>query len=162
MAIRELLTADDWQVLQMSVASVFKHVALADGKIDKKETKAFESIMANAAKLKSDIAKELIQSIADPSDILNMLEKSGEKSKDVLQKASLIMDQKLDEKTSLELKKHLVALGIYIGNASGSLFDYTISHDEKDAVREVGKYIGVSVKDLEQTNILIDIINSLD
>lgn len=161
MAYKELLSDEDWAVLEASVASIFKIIAGADGKVDKKEQTAIASVIANSRKLKDSLAKEVLETIETPDDLLLAFEKQKLSPKEILRKAAFILDNKIEPKDGLTYKKHLVAIGVYIGNASGSLFDYNMSHDEMDALREAGAALNISVKDLEQTNIILDIINSI-
>jgi len=55
MAYKELLPNEDWAILQSSIFSVFKMIAGADGKIDKKEKDAIEVIIKNSNKLNNSV-----------------------------------------------------------------------------------------------------------
>lgn len=161
MAYRELLSDEDWLVLQASVAAIFKLIAGADGKIDKKEQKAIEEIIVKANKLRDSMAKEVATSIESAENLLRIYEAQKLPAKEILRKAAFILDNKIDAKDGLTFKKHLIAIGVFIGNASGSMFDFKMSHEEMDALREAGSCLNISVKDLEQTNIILDIINTI-
>ncbi|HOM04218.1 MAG TPA: hypothetical protein PLU67_01860, partial [Candidatus Kapabacteria bacterium] len=65
MAYKELLPNEDWAILQSSIFSVFKMIAGADGKIDKKEKDAIEVIIKNSNKLNNSLAKEILQSVSN-------------------------------------------------------------------------------------------------
>lgn len=161
MNFKEDVKPEDLKMLQLSVLAVYKKIALADGKIDNKEEKALDNILLNVGNLKESLAKDILKSIESPNDLMAELDASGFTPKEILVKAAFILDYLLDEKDSLSFKKHLIALGVYIGNASGTFWDYKMCEDEIEALHEVGKYLGISVKDLEQTNILLDILNSI-
>lgn len=162
MAYHEILPEEDWAILQSSVASVYKLIAGADGKIDKKEENAIRTIIEKAEKLRNSLAKEVLQSIESSEKLNEIFESLKLPSKEILRKAAFILDNKIDPKDAVSFKKHLIALGVFIANASGSLFSYKMSYDEMDAINEVGRCLNIAVKDLEQTNIIMDIINSIE
>ncbi len=162
MAYREVLPEEDWAVLQSSIAAIFKLIAVADGKIDKKEQKAIENIIAKSSKLRDSMAKEVLASIDSPESLIRTFEGLKISPKEVLRKAAFILDHKIDSQDGVAFKKHLIAIGVYIGNASGSLFNYKMSYEEIEALQEAGDCLHISVKDLEQTNIILDIINTID
>lgn len=161
MAYKEILPDEDWAILQSSFAAVFKMIAGADGKVDKKEQEAFATIIKNSHKLKNSLAKEILQTIENADKLNEIYETQKLPSKEILRKAAFILEHKIDPKDAVAFKKHLIALGVYVANASGSLFSYKISYDEMDAINEVGRCLNIAVKDLEQTNIIMDIINSI-
>lgn len=161
MGYKDLLLPEEWKMLQIAFAAMFKKIAYADGKIDKKESKALEAILKKSVKLKCSFAQEVLSSIESSESVMSELESSGLSIRDVLMNVDKILDQKVENADALSFKKHLVAFGVFIGNASGSIFDYNMSHDEMDSLREAGKWLDISVKDLEQTNILLDILNSI-
>ncbi len=159
---KELLKEEDWKLLQASIAAIYFLIAKADGRIDNKEIAAIENILANSHKLKSELASEVIDSMDKSENILACFKELNRTPKEVLEDVTFILDNKLEPKDGVSFKKHLIAIGVIICNASGALFDYKMCHDEIDALREAGTLLGISVKDLEQTNIILDIINSVN
>lgn len=162
MAYKELLSGEDWAILQSSFFAVFKMIAGADGKIDKKEKDAIDVIIKNSHKLNNSLAKEILQTIPNGDELNSIFDAQKQPAKEILRKTAFILDNKIEPKDALSFKKHLIALGVFIANASGSLFGYKISYDEMDAINEVGRCLNIAVKDLEQTNIIMDIINSIE
>ncbi len=161
MAYRELLPDEDWQVLQSSIASIFTLIAGSDGKIDKKEQVAIKTIITNSHKLKNSLAKEIMDSLGSSDNLLRLFELQKLPAREILRKAAFILDNKIDTNDALNYKKYMIAIGVYIGNSSGSVFDFKMSYDEMDSLREAGTALNISVKDLEQTNIILDILNTL-
>jgi len=159
---KELLSQNDWILLQASIVAVYFLIAKVDGRVDNKEINAIENIIANSNKLKSKLASEVIDSIDRSENVLAYFKNVNMTPKEVLEEVAFVLDNKIETKDALSFKKHLIAIGVIIGNASGALFDYKMCHEEIDVLREAGALIGISVKDLEQTNIIMDIINSVN
>lgn len=162
MNLKEMLSLEEWQILQLSLCAVFFKIADADGKIDRKETSAIEKFYKNHDSLKMSAIKEVISDNDNFDSLYDMFLNFGKSSKEILSQTSFILDSKLESSDANSFKKHLIALGVYIANASGSFFDYKMSDEEMDALKEIGTYLDISVKDLQQTNIILNIIEKID
>lgn len=159
MAIKDSISAEDWDLLEKSAFWVFHSVANADGVIDKKEKKAFLQVLQNYNEFNNDLTKEVLSSVSknynedSPIDSSNMDEG--------LKKISAILEEKVPYKDILNFKKTLIAIGIYIGNSSGGIFSSKFSDEEVEALKKVGLLLGVSENQLQQSPSIKDLIDSI-
>jgi tellurite resistance protein len=158
MALKELFKDDEWKTLKLSFAWAFNHVADADGKIDKKEIKAFEFFLSKAQNLHSLLAKEILPEISDYLSSDELRKSVAKKNKDGLREVATLIEKKLERKEIIEFKKTVIAMAYSIANASGSLFDHKISDDEEDAIKEIGFGLGMSVKEMISTGEIQEVL----
>jgi len=163
MAFKEKYTVEEWRKLQYALFWVFDAVAGADNKIDKKEKKTLENIVANSGKFFNDLARELFMEIKDRfENFYGDFEKQGLKGEQGLQEVADLLKGKVLDETALNYKKTLIAIGVLIGHSSGSLFGSKLSDEEVAQVKRVGELLKVSVGDLEKSPNLQQIIQSLN
>ncbi|MFC2132116.1 hypothetical protein ACFLSQ_11845 [Bacteroidota bacterium] len=159
MAFKEKFSPEDWTNLQYAIFWVFNAVAGADNKIDKKEKKALESVIANSGKFFNDLAREVQKGFDKLHDDFDKLSTS---SQDGLKGVSELLKGKVDDDMGLNYKKTLIAIGVFIGHSSGGWFGSKLSDEEVGAVKSVGEYLHVSVADLERSPNLGQIIQNLN
>lgn len=158
--LNERFSQEDIDYIQSSFEYVFSYIADIDGKIDKNENEVFKSILAKSKHFTSEIAIELLSNY----DIEKVRSKSKNNysNKDNLKKIAEKIDNRLDREVAIEFKKNLIVFGYYIANSSGSLFDHKVSHDEEDALYELGFAMGISVKEIVRTGELEKIMKKLN
>jgi uncharacterized tellurite resistance protein B-like protein len=163
MAFKEKYTPAEWKKLQYALLWVFDAVAGADNKIDKKEMKTLEKIVANSGKFFNDLARELFMEIKDSFQAFyDEFEKQSVKEDQGLKEVAELLKGKVLDETALNYKKTLIAIGVLIGHSSGSLFGSKLSDEEVAQVKRVGELLSVSVGDLERSPNLQQIIQSLN
>jgi len=158
--LNEFFNKDEIELIKSSFEYVFRHIADTDNKADKKEINAFQTFIGKYKYLTSSIAIELLSNY--DIDAVRNTSKNGNSIKVNLKNIGLLLDSKLERDESVEFKQNLIAFGYYIANSSGSFFDHKVSHDEEDALNEVGYAIGISVKDLIGSGELDTILKRLD
>ncbi len=158
--LNEKFSQEDIDYIQSSFEYVFSYIADIDGKIDKNENEAFKSILAKSKHFTSEIAIELLANY----DIERVRSKSKNNysNKDNLKKIAEKIDNRLDREVAIEFKKNLIVFGYYIANSSGSLFDHKVSHDEEDALYELGFAMGIPVKEIVRTGELDKILKKFN
>jgi uncharacterized tellurite resistance protein B-like protein len=161
MAFRKLFKDDEWKSLKLSFAWAFNHVADVDGKIDKKEIKAFENLLSKSQFLQSFLAREVLSEISDFKASDSMRISESKKNKDGLKEVAVLLEKKLDRKEIIEFQKTIIAMAYSVANASGSLFDHKISDDEEDAIKEIGYALGIPVKDLLNSGEIQEVLEVL-
>jgi hypothetical protein len=163
MAFKEKFTPEEWHTLQDAIFWVFKAVAGADNKIDKKETQALESVVSNSGKFFNDLAREVFMEVKKNFEtIRSNFEKEPLSIEDGLKKVSNILIDKTTEEMGLNFKKTLIGIGVFIGHSSGSFFGSKLSDEEVTEVKRIGELLGVSVGDLEKPPNLQQIIQNLN
>ena len=163
MAFKEKYSAEEWKTLKYAVMWVFNAVAAADNKIDKKEKKALESVLNNSGKFFNDVAREIFMDINKDFETFNK-EFLNEK-RDIqtgLQEVSDLLGKHLDDEIALNFKKTLIAIGVFIGHSSGSLFRSNLSDVEVEQIKKIGDMLHVTVGDLEKPPNLQQIIQNLN
>jgi len=158
--LNDFFTKEEIDLLKSSFEYVFRYIADSDDKADKKENNAFKTFVGKYKYLTSSLSIELlsnydIESVRDSSKNSNSIKVN-------LKNIGMLLDSKLDRDESVEFKQNLIAFGYYIANASGSFFDHKVSHDEEDALNEIGYAIGISVKDLISSGELNTILKRLE
>ena len=162
MAFKEQFTQQEWRTLQLTVMWVFQAVAGADNKIDKKEKAALQQAMNNSKRIINDLAREVIDSIkSSQENVDDVLAADQREMWHGIREASAILSKKIDPKIEIGFKKTLIAIGVHIGESSGSLFGNKFSKDEVEVVKQLGALLGVSVVDLKQPPTIQQIIESL-
>lgn len=163
MSFKEKYTVEEWKTLEYAVMWVFNAVAAADNKIDKKEKKALESVLSNSGKFFNDVAREIFMDINKNFKTFNdEFLKEGRNIQDGLQQVSEILKEHLDDEMALNFKKTLIAIGVFIGHSSGSLFGSNLSDPEVEQIKKIGDMLHVSVGDLEKPPNLQQIIQNLN
>lgn len=162
MSTQEKLTSEEWTTLQIAPIWVFFAVADADGIIDKKEKAAMQKIVMNADNFSSEIAGDVLRSLQPDAEILfQMLKEDTRSVKDGLTDVADILDAKFDEREAVAFKKAMVAIGVYIGEASGGLFQYNFSDEERQALKRAGLYLRISVDQFMRTSAIHEILKKI-
>lgn len=163
MAFKEKFTPDDWETLKYAVMWVFNAVAAADNKIDKKEKRALESVLSNSGKFFNDLAREIFMDINKDFDSFN--KKFMDEKRNIengLSQVSDLLSKYLEDEMALNFKKTLIAIGVFIGHSSGSLFGSNLSDVEVAQIKNIGDMLHVTVGDLEKPPNLQQIIQNLN
>jgi hypothetical protein len=162
MAYRNLFSAEEWKTLQFAHFWVFQAVAGSDNKIDTEEKIALDEIMKNGAKFANPLAREIMMGLEYNIDGINADFSADERTieQGLIQVADLLME-KVQPEEALVFKKTLMAIGIYIGSASGKWFASNFSKEEVAALKEAGMYLHVSEDDLQKPPLLSDILQSI-
>lgn len=159
MSYREKFNAEDWQTLKNSFTWVFKAIAGIDGKVDKKEKQALGIIVDNANNFESELGIELLNDIkATGEDPTELTDSNAKTPKEGLTEVGAILDRMLDNETAVDFKKLIIAVGAYIGDASGKWFDYKFSDDEEAQLNAVGRWLGTSTEAMLSTTIITRIL----
>ena len=163
MAFKDKYNVDEWKTLQYAVMWVFNAVAAADHKIDKKENKALESVLSSSGKFFNDVAREIFMDINKNFSAFNAeFLKENRDIQTGLEQVSEILKENLDDDMALNFKKTLIAIGVFIGHSSGSLFGSNLSEPEVEQIKKIGDMLKVSVGDLEKPPSLQQIIQHLN
>lgn len=161
MAIRDSFNDEEWSKLIETPLLVFQAVAGADGKIDKKEKKAFKSALSTNkvdSELASAVLKDANMKYGSEDDIPdNSLSTIALKLQDVHETSK----KNIDEPIATHFKKVMIALGLHIGNSSGGFFGSNLSDEEVDALKKVGNYMNLSVAQLQQSPTVQEIADKL-
>lgn len=157
--LSDYFNSEEIDLLKSSFEYVFQHIADVDDKVDTKESSAFHEFIKKSKNLTSNVAIELLSNY--DIDLVKSKSKNGNSYKTNLKLVGELLDRKLDHEEAVEFKKSLIGFGYYIANSSGSFFDHKVSHDEDDALNEVGFAIGISVKDVISSGELNIILNRL-
>lgn len=157
--LSEFLSSQEIDTLKCGFEYVFKHIADSDDKVDKKENAAFVDFIKRSKNLTSNAAIEILSNY--DIEKVRSIATNSLSTKENLKKVALIVDAKLDREEAVEFKKSLIAFGYYVANSSGSFFDHKVSHDEEDALNEIGFAIGLSVKDVITSGVLENILVKL-
>jgi hypothetical protein len=163
MTFRDNFTTDEWRTLQFAHFWVFKAVAGVDNNIDVEERIALDNVMKNAGKFENPLAREIMMGIEFNIEGINaaFAEDSRAINEGLIQVADLL-DNKIDPVIAMSFKKTLLAIGIFIGHASGKWFVAKFSKEEVDALKDAGLYLRVSEEDLLKPPFLNDILKTLN
>lgn len=159
--MKELFTEQEWELLKLTSAIVFKMVAHADKKIDNKELEAFSTFCNSRNNFKSKLFKLLLP--ANPQEYLEetlpQIDKT--KIKDLLREVDVTLDLKISPSDSKSFKHHLIALGVYVANSSGKLFQHNISDEEDEMIMKFAKSIDIDASQLFKTTLIDEIIKNI-
>jgi uncharacterized tellurite resistance protein B-like protein len=162
MAFKEKYTPEEWRTFQFSPLWVFNAVAGADNKIDKKEAKALDSVVANSGKFFNDLAREIFMEIQKDFEHIKVdFEKETRSVEAGLQEVAQLVEAKVNPEIALNFKKTLIAIGVLIGHSSGGFFGSKLSEEEIAQVERVGELLNVSVKELQKPPDLQQILQNL-
>lgn len=159
MSVKDTFSSDEWSVLESAPMGVFISVANADGKIDKKEIKAFISVLKNHNEFGNELTQEVLRSVGNKYDENENFDKVA--LEENLKKVAEILEQKIDFKEALNFKKTLIATGIHVGNSSGGLFASKFSEEEVEALKKVGSLLGVTESQLQQSPSIRELIQTI-
>ncbi len=146
MAFKDAFTREEWEVLQFTELWIFDLVARADGKIDIKEMDAMSVVKMNADKFENDLVKEVLKGSGGfgvkelRDDYIN----DETKIEAGLKKVCKLLDEKIDGKVSEEFRKTMLAIGFYIGHASGDYFESNLSEEEVEALKKAASYLDLT------------------
>lgn len=157
--ISEIFSNEEIDLIKSSFEYVFNHIAGVDDKIDKKENAAYFTFVQNAKNLESNLAKEILTNF----DIELIRSKTNHKksNRENLKQIAKLIENRLEREEAVEFKKTLIAFGYYIASASGSFFDHKVSHDEDDALNEIGFAVGISASDIFKTGEMENILSKI-
>jgi len=161
MSMRENFSDAEWESLTETPLLVFQAVAGADGKIDKKEKKAFQAAL-KSNKIDSELASAVLSAANKKySDISEIPDNSMSTIALKLQGIHDITKEKNDIDSALYFKKVMLAVGLHIANSSGGFFGSNLSDEEVDALKKVGSYMNVSVTQLQQEPTVQELVSKL-
>lgn len=160
--MKEQFNDQEWALLQKTPAFVFAMIASADGAVDKKEAEAFVKFCSNKGKFKSELFNIVL-----PDNPKNYLDEvvpkiDRTKIKDTLREIDITLDLKINPTDSKAFKHHLIALGVYVANASGKMFQHKISEEEDEAINKFAKYIDIDAAQLFRTTLVDEIIQKIN
>jgi len=160
--MKELFTEQEWELLQRTPALVFAMIATADGSADKKESEAFIKFCLNKGDFKSELFNLVLPD--DPKKYLDEVVPKIDKAKlkDTLREIDVTLDLKINPSDSKAFKHHLIALGVFVANASGKMFQHKISEEENEAINKFAKYIDIDATQLFKTTLVDEILKKVD
>ncbi len=160
--MKELFSEQEWDLLLKAPAIVLAMVALADRVVDKKELEAFSKFCSSKSMFKSELIKLLLPD--EPKKYIDETLPKIDKQliKENLKEVDLTLDLKVNPTESKAFKHHLIALGVYIANASGKLFHHNISEQEDEAINKFAKYIDIDVAQLFKTTLVDEILQKIN
>lgn len=148
----EELSDEEWELLVRAPLLVFMAVAVADGKLDKKEMAAFEKVVANVMTCATPLLRQaMAQMLPEMEYHLEQLQQQ-DSAADLARVAHILDTDFADE--ALAFKHSLVTIGIQIAEASGGFlgFGNKISKEEGEAIAGIAVILGVvGMCDGEQT-----------
>lgn len=161
MAFRDSFTNEEWKTLQFAHFWVFNAVAGADSNIDVEEKIALQNIMENSSKFENPLAREIMMGIEFNLDgITSAFADDQRPAAEGLREIADILDAKMSPEIALNFKKTLLAMGIFIGHASGRWFAAKFSKEEIAALKDAGLYLRVSEEELQKPPYLTDILRT--
>lgn len=160
--MKELFSEQEWDLLHKTPAIVLSMVASADGKIDNKELNAFSTFCSSKNEFRSELVKILLPNDSKKyiDEVLPKIDKNS--IKDTLREIDVTTDLKVNPVESKAFKHHLIALGIYIANSSGKMFQHNISEDEDEAINKFAKYIDIDAAQLFKTTLVDEILQKIE
>lgn len=160
--MKELFVKDEWELICEAPYLIFKFIASVDHKVDSKEFEAFNHFCRMKNSFSSTILREVLPD--EPEKYLYSFS-SHEFNKNIvkekLRNIDLFLDYRTDISDSVSFKHHLIALGVYIANASGKIFSHKISEEEDAALVALGNYIDIDVNQLFRTTLVDEILKKL-
>ncbi len=162
MVYRDLFNVDEWKTLQFGHFWVFEAVASADNKIDTEEKIALEDIMKSGDKIANPLMREIMLGLEFNIDKINAEFKTDHrKYTEGLKEIKALLDKSgIDRGVILGFMKTLLAIGVFIGQASGRWFSSKFSKEEIEVVKNIGLILGVSEEEIQSPPYLNEIIES--
>ncbi len=157
--MEEIFNQNEWELLKSTPGIVVNFIGKADEKLDKKEIEAFAKLCKAKNRFKSDLFKAVLPD--NPNEYLNEPYNPA-KNADIFRELDALLDLKFDPVDGRMFKHHLIALGVHIANASGKLFQHTISDVEDEALYKLGRMIDVDVAQLFRTTLVDDILKNVE
>lgn len=158
---KSVFTEDELLNIKLAPIRVFNLVADADGKIDKKEIHSLEILFSKSSRFDSEIAKDVFADLPSIGVLQEQRDLTSLKDREALRYVSAFLDRKVDREPAIDFKKVLLAMGLYIANASGGFFQEKIHHDEESALNSIAKDLDLSYRDLLNSNQLSIILEKL-
>ena len=160
---KKIFTNEEWKTLQFSIFWVFNAVARADGRIDKKELDALSHLMKNSSAIINELARDVITTIElDFTRIKEEFDNDKIEIIDGFRKVSDLLNSKVNQKTIVNFKKTLIAIGFYIANASGKWLGKKVSSEENIAIKLAGMNLRLTAAQLEELPTINEIFSSFD
>lgn len=159
--MKESFSEQEWDLLRKTPAIVLSMVASADGKVDNKELNAFSTFCSNKDAFRSELIKLVLP--ADSKKYIDEVMPQIDKNtvRDILREIYVTLDSKASPVEVRAFKYHLVALGVFIANASGKIFHHNISEVEDEAINKFAKYIDIDVSQLFKTTLVDEILQKI-
>ena len=160
--MKEIFQENEWNLLCETPAIVLNSVGGADGKLDKKEIEAFIQLAKRKNAFKSILMNNILPD--NPDEYINSVSSKKYNTQELKEKLRLtdnILVNNLNEFEVKQFKHHLVALGMYIANASGKLFSDKISDEENDALVQFAKFINIDINHLLRSTEVDEILKHL-
>ncbi|GAB5464702.1 MAG: hypothetical protein Kapaf2KO_01380 [Candidatus Kapaibacteriales bacterium] len=143
------MSKDDWETLQLLPLNVFLSVSAADGKIDRAERRAFVTAVNYCKTWGCRLAEEVLEDMKDKySFSTEYSEKSQEILDTELQKIENILSVQVEKEDALMFRKIMIALGIFIGQSSGKVFEESFTFTEAKALRKLSMKMNVTLDEL--------------
>jgi hypothetical protein len=161
MTYKDKFSSEEWSSLTHTPLLIFQAVAGADGKIDKKEKKAFSSALASN-NISQPLSAEVLESAKSQfseSETIPDYTLSDIALK--LQQVDEALKGNIEQDDSLNFKKTMMALGLHVANSSGGFFGSNLSDDEVNALKKVGSYLNLSVTQLQQSPTVQELADKL-
>lgn len=133
-------TEDEQKLLADAPFLVFLVVAGADGNIDKKEARAFQQALVEAASSTHPVVHQMFASgLQDPQGRIQKLISGSLVPSESLEAAGELLARKLPQDEANAVKMALVLVGKHVAEASGGFFGFgkKMSKDEKQALAAV-------------------------
>ena len=144
MSYKKQFSKKEWQMLQYSILWVFHAVAQADGVIDEKEGKALLDVFKGEIYVSSELAREVVESMAGSSDkIIASFKKDTHGIPMGLKDVAELVEKKLDADEAKDFKLGLLILGVAFANASNQV-------GTREAILTIAAILRLSLEDLEK------------
>ena len=157
-----IFNENEWQEMTRSISLMFYSIAGVDAKIDKKERQALDMVLKSKGNFRSELFKEVLSYMDDDAE--KLMEEYDAKSMDLnktITEVGRILDNKLSHKESYDFKKHLIAIGAFVADASGKFLQRKISQQEEETLINIGFNLNIPVKELLLTKSLDKIVDRI-
>lgn len=143
MSLRMNFTDSEWETLEKTPVWAFVLTAASDGKVDKKEIKAFTKELSETMQYKDELAREVFMSLAFRlNELIPKCLDSPDKVIAGLQSAGHVVDAKCPANAE-GFKGSVLLVCNNVAESSGGLFGGKISKNEKTAIMVVASALGV-------------------
>lgn len=161
---KDFFDQDEWLTVQFALMWIFRGVAGADGKIDKEEQTALNQVISSADNFEEQLIKDVFYSIQqNPGIIFRQSINDTRNFRTGLYDTARILDQKVSLEEAMMYKKTLIAIGIFVANASGDGTNRkNISDQEVGTLSKLAHYLKLDMKDLQTNPNVEDILTKFD
>ncbi|PWK47386.1 DUF4299 family protein [Pleionea mediterranea] len=147
--LSDKLTEEDIEVLIYAPVVSFCMVAMADGKVDNKEVKAFQTELAKGIVTDSELMMYIITNVISRFDslIIDIFEAKVD-LREILQQINHVVNQKLSKEDGNKFKVAMLEIGKNVAEASGGFlgfFGSKISKEEERALSALVIALGIEL-----------------